>query len=527
MKRTAGTALFPLSSRLRLLLVLLSGGCSLPPPEAAQPRPNDVLVHERWWALRRHNLPAGYRHQALFSRTFAGKNYWVTFEETVVLLRKGEFSSRREQRWVWLETEAGRPLRFRWERVSEGIVDDTIAGVVRDDQLELELFSPSGNRYTLKIPGGKALVFPEKKARLIADALARGEKELTWRVFHAGLERVVSQTVLVGQRALRELPDPASPGEKLVLELTELHYRGEAAETALISLVDENGRSWQMRAMEGRLEWHRCGEKEALQSLAPDACVDAMKRNAVRLDQPLPNLRRTEQLTFRLRLPGGRLDRLCWESGRQAAEFVSPSEVRLRVRKITPQPGRAAALPLEKEAHLAAYLRPGPKLESDTPRIQQLARQAVGKERNALLAAKSIERFVSEHITQKGYAVGFASAWAVAGSRRGDCTEHALLCAALLRAVGIPSKIIFGLAPADDGTLNYHMWTGAYVGQDLGWIELDPTLLPPKDEGLDVAHLQMGETSLPGVSLGVSGMVIRELLGRVNVTWMFPEASGE
>src|SRR5208283_2511060 len=81
----------------------------------------------------------------------------------------------------------------------------------------------------------------------------------------------------------------------------------------------------------------------------------------------------------------------------------------------------------------------------NSPEIQALAKQAVGNEKNPVLAAHFIENFVLEYITKKDLNIGFASAEETAKSREGDCTEHAVLCAAIGRAAGLPTRCVFGL----------------------------------------------------------------------------------
>ena len=65
----------------------------------------------------------------------------------------------------------------------------------------------------------------------------------------------------------------------------------------------------------------------------------------------------------------------------------------------------------------------------------------------------------------------------VARTLEGDCTEYAMLMAAMCRAEGIPSKTAMGLIYADVKTgpaMSFHMWTEVWVGGE--WIPLDATL---------------------------------------------------
>jgi len=83
--------------------------------------------------------------------------------------------------------------------------------------------------------------------------------------------------------------------------------------------------------------------------------------------------------------------------------------------------------------------------------------------------------------------VAYASAAEVARSREGDCTEHAVLLAAMCRSVGLPARVVCGivyvpsLGEKKDVFLP-HAWVEAYVGKE--WVCIDAAL-----RGFDVGHI--------------------------------------
>ena len=76
----------------------------------------------------------------------------------------------------------------------------------------------------------------------------------------------------------------------------------------------------------------------------------------------------------------------------------------------------------------------------------------------------------AKYINNKSLSVGYASAAEVVESRQGDCSEFAVLTAALCRAVGIPAQVAVGVAYVQDfmGLEGFggHAWAQAYVGTD-------------------------------------------------------------
>ncbi len=131
------------------------------------------------------------------------------------------------------------------------------------------------------------------------------------------------------------------------------------------------------------------------------------------------------------------------------------------------------------DPEILAALQPNEWVQSDATEIEELARTAVADAADPRIAVKNIERFVSEYIDEKSLSVGYASALEVARSRQGDCTEHAVLAAALCRAVGIPAQIVSGLlyveAFGDQRNMfGGHAWTRVYLDEE--WVSLDAAM---------------------------------------------------
>lgn len=97
--------------------------------------------------------------------------------------------------------------------------------------------------------------------------------------------------------------------------------------------------------------------------------------------------------------------------------------------------------------------------------------------------AETLRLGVYRHVRKKNFSRGFSSAAQVVVEAEGDCTEHAVLLAALCRGAGIPARVAAGLVmlpPADGQTqpmMAYHMWTLIWNGDR--WQGLDATLETP------------------------------------------------
>jgi hypothetical protein len=136
-------------------------------------------------------------------------------------------------------------------------------------------------------------------------------------------------------------------------------------------------------------------------------------------------------------------------------------------------------------------LKPTRYVQSKDKKIIALARQAIGESKDAAEVVRQIESFVAGYITEKDLSVGYASAVEVAASKQGDCSEHAVLTAAMCRAVGIPARIVSGLVYVEDfggqkSVFGGHAWAQAYVGGK--WIGLDASKGP---NGFGPGHIAL------------------------------------
>jgi len=199
-----------------------------------------------------------------------------------------------------------------------------------------------------------------------------------------------------------------------------------------------------------------------------------------------------------------------WNQGEQRVLSSEPGScvVEVTAPRFTPEDA-TWQLPHPDTPELHPFLQASAYLEVQSPEIQKLAREAVGEEKNPVRAAHRIERFVRKYITKKDLNIGFGSAEETAKSREGDCTEHAVLCAALGRAAGLPTRCVVGfgyIPPGDDepavtnavdqdtGVFGFHMWAEAWIGPDQ-WVPMDAAL-----DGFDVGHIAITKSALEEVN---------------------------
>jgi hypothetical protein len=201
-----------------------------------------------------------------------------------------------------------------------------------------------------------------------------------------------------------------------------------------------------------------------------------------------------------------------------AATFTVPEDARQKVlaRTATTVDIEVKAGPATKTALSGEQRR---RALSATPyeavqdaRIQRAAREATQGAVDDSDKVAKLSAFVFRHVAKKGLDRGYAPAVATLESRSGDCTEHSVLLSALLRASGLPTRIVDGVV-VDHDRAGYHEWVEVDLGK--GFVPVDPTFnaWPAGPERLKLAE---GST-LPDEQLGLSLAAARLLKSGVVV----------
>jgi len=170
-----------------------------------------------------------------------------------------------------------------------------------------------------------------------------------------------------------------------------------------------------------------------------------------------------------------------------------------------------------------AYIRANQVLDADDPKIKELASQATARAPPDKPArAEAMRRFVYRYINKKDLGVGLATASETARTRTGDCTEHACLLAAMLRADGIPARTVTGLVYIERfgdirNSFGYHMWTQALLtidGQPT-WVDLDAAL--DLNKPFHPAYIAIAHSAMEDGALSNDLLRVAPLFGNLNI----------
>ncbi len=138
---------------------------------------------------------------------------------------------------------------------------------------------------------------------------------------------------------------------------------------------------------------------------------------------------------------------------------------------------------------LRRWQQPSPWIESDAPEFVAAVRPVVGTRMSAAARMARLQQIARARMATIDFE-GYRSARSAWRRRNGDCTEDAVVLAALARAAGIPARVASGLTYSRvryHGMANAYMphaWVVAWV--DGRWRSYDIAL-----EGFDASHIAL------------------------------------
>lgn len=274
----------------------------------------------------------------------------------------------------------------------------------------------------------------------------------------------------IAERETIALPE----GSALALRIEQTLAVGEA-KLSSTSWIDADGEllRTQLPMLGLSMELEACDRACAT---APNQPADILAMTSLPSPRKLERADRMQSLDYRLR----GTDALAPALAAIPGQSVVPEELgswRLRIDPAgTPAP-----------APDAGASAPNRWLQSDAEAIREAALAATADASTDGERMRRLEAFVRRHIEVKSLRLGYASALEVLEGREGDCTEHAVLLAALARSIGIPARVASGVAYAQafggqTQAFVPHAWVMAYI--DGRWIGFDAAL-----ERFDSGHI--------------------------------------
>ncbi len=464
---------------LNILLTLVVVVCLACPASAGAEVDSDET---EYFALFMEGKKAGH---AIQSRVVSDGKVTSSKEVNITVSRMG-ISMTMETKETSIETTAGEPLGFEVEQKLGAMVMRIVGQVDKQGVVSLTTTSMgTEQKSTLQWPQGAVM---DEGLRLLEQKRGLAEGSLYFaKIFSPGILQAVHAQIRIGPKENVDLLGRVVEARKI---MTTLNMPG-TGEIISTSYVDGELRVLKdVTPIAGiQVEMVACAKEFAL---GRNDVVELIDKMFLASPEPLNNLGAAKSITFYLAPTAGVPDLTIPSNDNQKVQQFKDGRAIVTVGPVAAPKGVKFPYKGPDETILDAT-KPTRFLQSDYEQVIDLARRAVGETTDAAEAAKKIEAFVAEYIENRNLSVGHASAAEVAASKQGDCSEFAVLTAAMCRAVGIPAQVVGGVAYVNDfaGRQGFggHAWTQAYIGDK--WIGLDAAFRGAGRGGYDAGHIAL------------------------------------
>jgi transglutaminase superfamily protein len=449
-------------------------------------------VEETWDRMHMAGAPAGYVHTVV-KRT-AGEQPAVecTVESRLSMKRMGQTTEIETTTRSW-ETPEGALLRIEATSKMSAQESRTVC-VFSGAKVSLETTLMGKTRTVEKdVPAG--LVGPVRAAELSKALAGTTGRTVECATFMVELQSAVRSTSTSKGAETVKLLDGASVSLTRVETAMTLATAAKPMPMSPVSWLDAKGEPirTELKVSGIVIETFRVADEAAAKAegASKDPAPDLFGETLLREDGLIPVARRVTAATIEVK-PRGK--GVTMPEFADAGHEVKPGDdgsLTIRATRRVPAAGKEGTRPLaQPPAALADFTGSSTMIQADAPEIAAVAKEVAGAETNAWKAAQALERWVFESVTKKNMNVTFASALEVCRSREGDCTEHAVLLAAVCRAAGIPARVVMGIEYLY-GIWGGHAWDEVWI--DGEWYPLDAT----NGFGfVDPLHLPMARMSM-------------------------------
>lgn len=397
-------------------------GLSWAAPGLANPLPE---LSETWFSVRLAGRHVGHM---LWTRAVEADTVHTRTELKVVLWRADEALQVRADESS-RETRAGHPLGFGSAFDSAGSTTRVEGDVAANGEVHVRIDgSGHAEERTLRWPAGAMLAEAQRLA--LQDQVARGAREVSGQVFDPSSLQVLGLTSeLVGDARI-ELPE----GSEQVVHVRQRLGREGSVVQVESWLAPDSGfpRRLRMPALGMQLELLACSRACAT---AVAELTDVFENTVVGSPRALSIRDRSGDLEVQLNVRDGPIDALDDVPG----QTIVQRDDRGALVRIAAA-GGSQSPPRPEDSAAARWV------QSDHADIRALAEALAGKRGGDRQRMRRLEQGVRTFIANKSLRIGYASALEVLSLREGDCTEHAVLLAALARASGIPARVVTGIA---------------------------------------------------------------------------------
>ncbi len=485
-----------------LLAPGVAWGDSIDPNQPPQGRFSD-----EWGEVYMSGAKVGYSHS-----TMAREGDLIHTGTTVVMeiaRERQKLALRTEERTT--ETLAGVPLSFE-STMDMSMMKTAMRGTVKDGKVTIiQAQFGMEQTQTFDYPSGALMTWGAFR-----ESLLRGFKPGTEYVLSIYAPQLRLDDALTATTSVGNAEEFEHRGKKLRGQKVTVVMESPMGSMELISWMDQDGRS--LKALLpapglGNLELIATDQATALADFVPPELFLTTVIEAKRKIDP----KSASRIKYRIIAKNGEVDlgELPTAGGQTLGERTERS-VEVIVARQTHRAIGGSQSP-EPPADLGEYLDGNLMINVEDPNLVKLAKRAAGGETEPFALGDRLRRFVTEYVTTKNLSVGFATASEVCRTQEGDCSEHAVLLAALGRLNRLPARLAVGVVylphfGGRQGVFGYHMWTQFFI--DGRWIDFDAAL---RESDCSPSRIAFATSSLKNTGLADLSLPLLSKSGGIDI----------
>jgi len=480
-----------------------------------------------WYVITLNNVSVGWMR----THTTPIKNGFRTESQTRLrMAREQKILSMSTAAWIEEDSEGhvvrggqtqsggGLSVRVAWECADDGVHERRTQGATMKERLLPAIV--------------KGALAPAATKRAVQAAIAMGKTEFSFLILDAAQGLVPMQNNWQKINATT-LAIKGSP-----VECTRWKLTGPLIPNGNEEWIDSTGETLQSESPTGLgvLKNVMCDEATALAALdVAKPPVEVMVASFVKVEPPLSDISKKKTITLLVKAKKPPIMPPPQEGAQRVVRNVDGSFM------VTIDLDRPAEPSHMSVGNCTLFLESSPMIDWKDPAVTAMKESALAKmsvemqgntnappideknepdfAANALHKAKAFRSVVASHITNHTLGSAFASASETAQTKSGDCTEHAVLLAAILRAEGIPSRVAAGLVwseffAGEKNVFAWHLWTQALINDR--WVDLDATL-PAQGESFHVGHVLLAVTPLTNAASDPAWSSLLSSMGNLSI----------
>jgi len=484
-----------------LLLTLIAGLGVLATRAVPSARAANEPDTDLWYLAKLDQQPVGsWRHRE--QRSDKG---WEVTQILELRLRRYGAVVALKQEYANTETANGQVTGFTLKQEHNGKAFLHLEGHPKSDDATLFMIEDRLGRPDRQLPWSEQVVGLRAREKLVVGSTG------PWRVL--AHEPLVNQVVgMEGQTSdeVIEVSGAKVPCQKVTWQ-PKILQSGAPQLAPNRCWIDSQGRIVR-RQLEldglGLITLELSNQEAIREASKATPTRDLGDSSLISLDRPVPNARQARGVVYRLR----------WkEASGEQMELANDDHQQLRptadgaveiLSRRGQKPKRVVGAPDAPRECLSTSRF----IDTDHPRIREMAQRAGGFEDDCWTAALRLERYVFRSLKPDA-SVALIPASETVKNWRGDCRHAALVLAALCRASNLPSRTAVGLLYVEKGGkpfLGFHMWAEVFI--DGQWIGLDGTL---GQGGIGASHIKVSDSTWDKVESLAPLLPVQRLVGRL------------